>query len=51
MGEGSCGVVANALDCNLKVSELEHHSHSYIYFRTNTPLGRHELPYSPPPMG
>ena len=34
IGETSYSVVANVLNCNIVVSELELQSRSYIHFRT-----------------
>ena len=31
-----CGVMANELDCKLKVSEFELHSRYYVHFQINT---------------
>ena len=30
-----CGVVANVLDCDIIISEIELQSHYYVHFQTN----------------
>ena len=48
MSEGSpCGVLANVLDCDIIVSEIELQSCYYIRFQTNT-VGKSMNPFIPP---
>ena len=44
-GEGLSGIMANVLDCNIIVSEIELHLHYYIHFQTNALLEKYEPPY------
>ena len=46
----SRGIVANVLDCDIVVSEFEHHSPYYVHFRTNT-LGEGVNPLITPSYG
>ena len=43
-------VVANVLDCDIVVGELEPLSHYYVHFRTNT-LNKGMDPFTLPAMG
>ena len=41
----SRGVVVSVFDCSLEVSEFEHQSRNYMYFRINTDGKRYKLSY------